>query len=617
MKMSRAIFFLFFALLGFVGADNFASQPQILISSVKRTADLTSQLVKYTNVITFENPSSTSVSFLYIALDQVSHQHLSYISAKEQSSKKVLKVVPVQLTNVPAAKNEVPCDFYKIRLYSQLEPKKTMVLVLKEVYFDLQKPLPGVISQNEPQFMLYHYNSHYLSPYSVKQQTLVLTLASDKVLDYTKADGVSLSARKLTVLSSSAQPPMSYRLNFVHFQNNEPFLSVESLHRTIEVSHWGMIHVRDDVWIKHRGAKFDGVFSRIDYMRTGNGQNLPSFEKFIVKIPASASNIYYRDEIGNISTSDIRHDPKNLLLDIKTRFPLFGGWETNFYVSYQLPVHLFLSAQGSAYSLQLDFLLRVSQDTPYRKVDVTVILPETSSNIDLQIPFDVKRLNDSLTFTYLDTVGRPTVHFQKENVCDEFIVPFQLNYEFSSWMLLREPFMLVVAFLCLFFCVIVYVRLDFSINKNSRKSSLGLINSKVGVLVEKVLKIQNDRANVYALFDSSCENFVKSQNLPKFQSEKALHDSTLEKLTASFKEILSKLVAESSQSALVVEYLNRVQQIEADKVSSYSQLYSLYLRLVSKDVKLPAFRELEKSLRQQISKLDDDVEKIFVSNLGY
>jgi len=45
---------------------------------------------------------------------------------------------------------------------------------------------------------------------------------------------------------------------------------------------------------------------------------------------------------------------------------------------------------------------------------------------------------------------------------------FQLEYKFERVSMIREPFMVVVAFYLLFLVVIVYTRLDFTIAKVSR-----------------------------------------------------------------------------------------------------------------------------------------------------
>lgn len=53
----------------------------------------------------------------------------------------------------------------------------------------------------------------------------------------------------------------------VHYENNSPFLTITSMTRVIEVSHWGNIAVEENVDLKHTGAVLKGPFSRYDYQR--------------------------------------------------------------------------------------------------------------------------------------------------------------------------------------------------------------------------------------------------------------------------------------------------------------------------------------------------------------
>ena len=74
-------------------------------------------------------------------------------------------------------------------------------------------------------------------------------------------------------------------------------------------------------------------------------------------------------------------------------------------------------------------------------------------------------LQDSLLLTYLDVSGRPVISVTKTNLVENHIQEFRIGYRFPVWMTVREPLMVVAAFLLLFLLVIIYVRLDFSISK--------------------------------------------------------------------------------------------------------------------------------------------------------
>ncbi len=129
----------------------------------------------------------------------------------------------------------------------------------------------------------------------------------------------------------------------------------------------------------------DGAFSRLDYQRNPKAK-ATAVPSFTTLLPAAAQDVYYRDIIGNISTSNFRvrvfvcvcvsvclclcvhvcvlmracmqSGEDNSVLEVRPRFPLFGGWRTYYTVGYNLPASEALSAAGSAFSLTLRFVVR-------------------------------------------------------------------------------------------------------------------------------------------------------------------------------------------------------------------------------------------------------------------
>lgn len=63
-------------------------------------------------------------------------------------------------------------------------------------------------------------------------------------------------------------------------------------------------------------------------------------------LPASAQDVYYRDEIGNISTSHLQVLDDSVEVEIRPRFPLFGGWKTHYIIGYNLPSYEYLYTLG-------------------------------------------------------------------------------------------------------------------------------------------------------------------------------------------------------------------------------------------------------------------------------
>ncbi len=95
-------------------------------------------------------------------------------------------------------------------------------------------------------------------------------------------------------------------------------------------------------------------------------------------LPAGAVDVYYRDEIGNISTSHLWEVESGPVMDVIPRYPLFGGWKIGFYFGYNLPStkYLFMDdADSSHYVLETPFA-SCFPDISIDQLVVRIILPE-------------------------------------------------------------------------------------------------------------------------------------------------------------------------------------------------------------------------------------------------
>jgi len=65
-----------------------------------------------------------------------------------------------------------------------------------------------------------------------------------------------------------------------------------------------------------------GSFSRYEFQRDSQS-GLSSVKQFKTVLPAAAKDVYYRDEIGNISTSHLRPLSDSVEVDLRPRYELF------------------------------------------------------------------------------------------------------------------------------------------------------------------------------------------------------------------------------------------------------------------------------------------------------
>lgn len=70
-----------------------------------------------------------------------------------------------------------------------------------------------------------------------------------------------------------------------------------------EVSHWGNIVVDEKYQIENIGSKLEGEFSRVDYDEDGENGGKNALRSLRATYPIKSYGLWYRDEIGNVSTS--------------------------------------------------------------------------------------------------------------------------------------------------------------------------------------------------------------------------------------------------------------------------------------------------------------------------
>lgn len=438
--------------------------------NVERAIDLTTQLVKITYKITLDHKSKKPISNYVFLLPTAECDKLSYLAARD-TNKKELKV-----TN---SKNANECSFTMTLPAASVSP----VIQVEAVFVRALIPYPVEITQAERQLVRYFGSAYFYSPYKTLSQKTIIHLASRSIESFTP---LKPSVNSDTQIIYGPYENVAGKTNFslikpvnskiplnlantksdivVHYENNTPFMTIKRLERTIEISHWGNVAVEETIDIVHSGALLKGSFSRYDYQKDSRS-GPASVKSYKTLLPASATGVYYRDTNGNISTSAMKVLKDSVELDLRPRFPLFGGWRTHYTIGYNVPSFEYLFHNGDQYMLKMRVLDHVYDDMVVDELVTKVILPEGCKNIKLITPYAVERKPDSLHFTYLDITGRPVITFRKTNLVENHINDFNVKYSFSRVMMLQEP-LLVVVFLYFFYILVIFwMRLDFSIIK--------------------------------------------------------------------------------------------------------------------------------------------------------
>ncbi|TMS38041.1 hypothetical protein L596_004854 [Steinernema carpocapsae] len=443
---------------------NAAFAPGVTIQSATRKVDLASQIVKTSVDYMIQNNGDAELTSFIHVISKKEAGHVAYVSGTQGKGSGRLKV---NLVTPEGASSDF--TYYKIDLSKPVPARGTGDLTVTHLSTGMLTPHPAEITQAENQFVLYNGDAHVSSIYGITKESSVFTVGSGKTLSFTESGPTKQTGDRVTYGPYANQKPFTTAPITIHYENNAPFVVAASLVRTIEISHWGNIAVEDNIELVHKGAVLAGPFSRLDYQLDRRGTKQPVVRGYKTLLPTNARDIYYRDLIGNISTSNVRQLTNSVEVELRPRFPLFGGWKTNYVLGYNVPTSDFLASSGEHFQLRMRAIDEIFENAVIEHVTVRVILPEGSTDIKLVTPYSVKRAPDALHFTYLDISGRPVITFEKDNVVEKHAQKFTLKYSFSRLYILREPCIAMAAFFVLFFTVIVYTRLDFSLSSERRQ----------------------------------------------------------------------------------------------------------------------------------------------------
>lgn len=573
-----------------------ASADGLVNEDVKRTVDLSTHLAKITAEILLSNQGRSAVQNFILAVEPELAPHLAYIGASVKGDEEEDGTLDLQQTTIKGQSG----DFYKVQLTSGLAAGAQLKVKVEMTLTHVLKPFPTQITQAERQLVVFQGNHYLYSPYPTRSQTTRVRLASKTVESYTKLGNPSKNDEIIEYGPFRDVAPFSEDSMKIHYENNTPFLTISSITRTIEVSHWGNIAVEETIDLRHTGAILKGPFSRYDYQRQSDS-GISSVKSFKTILPASAQDVYYRDEIGNISTSHLQVLDDSVEVEVRPRFPLFGGWKTHYIIGYNLPSYEYLYTLGDQYALKMRLVDHVYDDQVIDSLTVRIILPEGARNIHVDTPYKIDRQENQLHYTYLDTFGRPVLVATKQNLVEHHIQDVVVHYTFNKILMLQEPLLVVGAFYILFFTVIIYVRLDFAITKDPAAE----VRMKVASITEQVLTLVNKRLGLYRHMDEVVNRYKQSRDTGALNSGRKTLEADHRMLTNEISSLQARLKAEGSDLA---DKVGEVQKLDGQVKELVCRSCQEAERLVAGKVKKEAYIESEKNLtskRQElVSRID-------------
>lgn len=432
------------------------ASAQLVIEDAKRQIDISGFVVHEQLQLSLRNDGPAAAPSLLLCDPHLARA--AYLEVKETASLKD-PAAPKLAWKAAAAPAGAPAGVTcrEVTLPKLLAKKGTAKLTALAAYTHVLRPEPAEVRQRDAQHVLFEGTAQLASPYKVDKQSTEITVGGS-VQSATDISPYKRSGKTLSYGPYSDVAPWAAQQVSVHYENNAPFAAAE-IEREIEISHWGNVYVEERYHVRHAGAKLVGEWSRWDLTRDPKQFAKTGIPSFVAALPPQARSLYYRDAIGNISSSDTRRSSEGVLVSLVPRYPLFGGWSSTFTFGYSLPLS---SAVGKEPKTgRAVFAAPVGpalEDLVADSLVVKVVLPEGAKDakVSLDLPF---QLEQSTAFTYLDVMGRPVLVLRLSNLVQEMkLESLQVSYSYSSLGLLQKPLLLAGVLGAIFAVAIVLGR---------------------------------------------------------------------------------------------------------------------------------------------------------------
>jgi len=493
-------------LLHSAAVHSFQFYEGLVNAKVQSLTYLTSAVTKIVINVDVRNYGSRAADKYLVSLPQSLDSNMALIEVRDGDKKRlsIARTASVDLSAAPdidgaaAASNSV---FFVVDLPRALPADggdSAQSLKVTVAYIHQLEPLPKKIKKSAKQFVVYEANKHFYSPYRTKRLGTKYSFASDKFKSYSKP--AEVDGKKITYGPFSDVAPFSASESVrFHFQFHSAYLTMTEVVRDLEVSHWGNVRIEESFLLHHDGAALKGpyevgMYDRYEHVlgQQGAASDPASVRSLKASLPSGASNVYYIDRIGNVSTSNFRpgRRSKKSVLEMRPRYPLYGGWKTDFRIGYDVASAelIGIDAVSRVHTLNVSFGIPFKE--PVTDLLITrIALPEGAHDVEVHSPYDIEVEAESKRFTYLDTViggGRPLITFRKRNVINLHSEYFQITYVYDSTRIYFKPLLIISGIFAFFVAVMTLSRISPSLEAPASSASGDR------VAVEQIMAMKGD-----------------------------------------------------------------------------------------------------------------------------
>ncbi|CAN8075164.1 unnamed protein product [Agarophyton chilense] len=390
-----------------------ASFANLVNQNVKTVIDISSPITITKTTITMKNTGSEPQSTFQVLFPPKLSPHLTdiWLTKKSTSSKQLYAALETSETSrfshVCAA-----CKALDVRFPSPLQPAEKITIELRTDITHVLHPVPHTLEGFTSQYMRFGGTAYFYSPYQTESMRTVLILGSSDIKSRSGfIQPVTESGKRIEMGPYTDIPPFSTSDISVRFKNDRGFLVADLMEKSFYVSHWGSISVKEEYRLRNAAARHQGEWSRVDHSNGYRSRYATALGDTWANLPADANHVEYKDLVGNVTSSRLQSASKGKrALQLTFRYPMMGGWNNHFWITYQLSHDKYITSNVSDHLVQLPLFPSLNMDLYCEKLVVKIYLPDGAGGESIlehpSLRFDVDR---STEWTTLSVLGRPTL----------------------------------------------------------------------------------------------------------------------------------------------------------------------------------------------------------------
>lgn len=404
-----------FAVLLLICSSLFESASGIVNNRVVRVFDMDKYNTKQITTIEFVNDSEQDIDSYTLLVDNNFIKNLVYIEAKIGNEKQSMTKIETK---------ESFSDKYTgflVKFKDPLKKKDEGKLTVLEEYINRKRPFPNTMKITDIPKIRVIDDAYYPTIYLTKKMKSTFEIGtSATIIKATEMDLGEIRGRSIRYgFFKDVEPLTSYQIViYVDYDDSLPIFTSAS--RTIFLSHWGPVSIEEEYRLQNRIPDLEGEFGRLDFSQW---KTKFAINELQWELPKDTYDLYYTDEIGNITTSSAYRTKNNVVLKINPRFPVLGGWKTYWKQGYSLPKDNYIFESDvipGQYIAQFN-LSHPFDDIAAEEFTIKVVFPEGATDIKYSLPFEVDLISEDTIYQYLDMKGgSKVIIFKKKNIMEKY-----------------------------------------------------------------------------------------------------------------------------------------------------------------------------------------------------